>query len=129
MDLDILAQPAMENTSISASSLPTAFDFQSPTSTMEGKRLGIYAAIAVVLLVAWLLQPSKQTSKIEAPFYKASKTKWIFDAETLIKDSYNKVCSARFHSHLVSVLVLTLLSSKTRSTRSRRLRASKCCYP
>ena len=60
-------------------------------SLLSGKRASYYVAIAVVLFAAWLLQSRKSASKIEVPFYKASKRKWIFDAENLIKDSYRKV--------------------------------------
>lgn len=78
----------MENMSMSAPP-PTVFDVQSPTWILAGTRLSLYLGIGTILAIAWLLQPKKQTSGIDAPFYKASKTKWIFDAETLIKDSYN----------------------------------------
>lgn len=80
----------MDNASVTES-LPTFIDASS-TSVLAGKRLSIYIAVGAVLLIAWLLQPSKPHSSIEAPFYKASKSKWIFDAESLIKDSYRKVC-------------------------------------
>ncbi|CAM1510239.1 Fc.00g005740.m01.CDS01 [Cosmosporella sp. VM-42] len=79
----------MEN---SSTSLPSAMniDLPLPHVVSGGKRLSYYVAIALVLLAAWLMQSRKQTSKLEVPFYKASKTKWIFDAESLIKDSYSK---------------------------------------
>lgn len=48
-----------------------------------------YATVAAILFVAWLLR-SNNHGKIEVPFYKASLTKWLFDAENLIKDSYGK---------------------------------------
>lgn len=50
-----------------------------------------YVATLVVLLVAWLLRPKSQPSKLSVPFYGASKLKWIFDAESQIVTSYNKV--------------------------------------
>lgn len=56
-----------------------------------GQGYGYYTAFFTVLLVAWLVQLSRQTNKIAVPLYKASKWKWIFDGETLIKDSYEKV--------------------------------------
>lgn len=48
-----------------------------------------YIAIAAVLLVAFLLRPSREPV-VSAPFYKASKLKWMFSAETLVRDSYGK---------------------------------------
>ncbi len=57
----------------------------------QGRHLNYYVAIACVLLVGYLFRSSKQ-KRLDLPFYKAAKTKWIFDAETLIRDSYNKVC-------------------------------------
>ncbi|KAF7554485.1 hypothetical protein G7046_g6810 [Stylonectria norvegica] len=68
-------------------------DLEPQLANSYGKRFSYYAAILLVLLAVWVLQSSlfrKQTSKLDIPFYKASKTKWIFDAESLIKDSYEK---------------------------------------
>lgn len=57
-----------------------------------GHRFGVYLAIATVLLVAWFLRPGSPGTRIDVPLYKASRWKWVFDAETLIRDSYQKVC-------------------------------------
>lgn len=66
-------------------------DYQRPQIVTGGKRASYYIAITIVLLTVWLVRSRKRTSNLELPAYKASKTKWIFDAETLIKDSYIKV--------------------------------------
>ncbi len=50
-----------------------------------------YIAAACVLLFTLVLRAGRRKDGVNAPFYKASKMKWIFDAETLIRDSYNKV--------------------------------------
>ncbi|ORY71919.1 cytochrome P450 [Pseudomassariella vexata] len=60
-----------------------------PVRVLVGSNWSYYVAIAVVLLLAFILQPSKQ-SHVSAPFYKASKTKWMFSADTLVKESYDK---------------------------------------
>ncbi|KAF7537360.1 hypothetical protein G7Z17_g12867 [Cylindrodendrum hubeiense] len=65
-------------------------EVQLPHVVSGGKRASYYAAIAFLLFAAWMMRSRKQSTKIEVPLYKASKTKWIFDAETLIKDSYAK---------------------------------------
>ncbi|KAK0392115.1 hypothetical protein NLU13_1613 [Sarocladium strictum] len=52
-------------------------------------RATYYFTITAVLFVVWLLRTNNR-GKIDAPFYKASLTKWLFDAETLIRDSYVK---------------------------------------
>ncbi|KAH6889977.1 cytochrome P450 [Thelonectria olida] len=70
--------------------LPITTEIQLPHLVSGGKRASYYAAIALILLATWLLRSRKHSTKIEVPFYSASKTKWIFDAETLIKDSYGK---------------------------------------
>jgi hypothetical protein len=57
-----------------------------------GKNLTYYVAIATTLLIAYLLQPRKYNSVV-APFYKASRMKWMFSADSLVRDSYNKVSS------------------------------------
>lgn len=74
---------------------PMNVDFQLPQVSNGAKRLNYYAAILIILLVAWLVHSRRRTSKLEFPFYKASKTNWIFDAESLIKDSYTKVSLPR----------------------------------
>ncbi|KAK5995867.1 Cytochrome P450 monooxygenase ATR2 [Cladobotryum mycophilum] len=62
-----------------------------PLESIWNTRVFVYTAVAVVLLVVWLVKPSSQSDNLQdIPFYKASKRKWIFDAETLIKDSYHK---------------------------------------
>ena len=82
----------MENAS-SITLLQPDIDVSHPHPVFGAKLLTYYVAIGAVLVVAWLIQPKKQCSTIPVPFYKAPKTKWIFSAETLVKDSYRKVCS------------------------------------
>ncbi|KFA78103.1 hypothetical protein S40288_05679 [Stachybotrys chartarum IBT 40288] len=83
----------MDNDSTMASS-PYASssmdDAPSAYSIIGPSRFGYYVAVGVIVLCAWLLQPSQHHSKLAVPFYKASKRKWIFDAENLIRDSYAK---------------------------------------
>jgi hypothetical protein len=59
--------------------------------------LSSYIAIGCVLLVACLFRSNKQkkAQHVDVPFYNAAKTKWFFDAETLVRDSYNKVYLAK----------------------------------
>ncbi|KAH8887497.1 cytochrome P450 [Thozetella sp. PMI_491] len=52
--------------------------------------LSYYVAVACVLFVTFLMRAGKGKGSVDAPFYKASKMKWMFDAETLVRDSYNK---------------------------------------
>ncbi|KAI1861193.1 uncharacterized protein JN550_011015 [Neoarthrinium moseri] len=68
------------------------------TSTIEelpmGKALvsdslSYYVVISVALLLAFFLKPSKD-SHASVPFYKASRMKWMFNADSLVRDSYNK---------------------------------------
>ncbi|KAK7420012.1 hypothetical protein QQX98_003018 [Neonectria punicea] len=65
-------------------------DVQLPHVANGGKRASYYAAVAFVLFGAWLMRSRGHSAKIQVPLYKASKSKWIFEAETLIKDSYAK---------------------------------------
>lgn len=72
---------------------------QATPLVIQGQHLSYYVTIAAVLLAAWIfqsMQSSKATkttkpSKIQVPFYKASILKWYFDAESLVRDSYEKV--------------------------------------
>ncbi|KAH6669138.1 ent-kaurene oxidase [Plectosphaerella plurivora] len=70
-----------------ASAIP--IDLQLPHIVAGTRHLSYYVAIASVLCVAWLCQSKKQ-KQIDVPFYKAAKTKWLFGAEGLVLDSYNK---------------------------------------
>lgn len=54
-------------------------------------RAGYYATALVMLLAAWFLRIKSQSCKLSVPFYGASKLKWIFDAESQVVASYNKV--------------------------------------
>ena len=82
----------MENASSPLLSMPMNVDIELPHVVSGSKRLGYYVAVALVLLLAWFVQSRKRTSQLdEVPFYSASKRKWIFDAEALIRDSYSKV--------------------------------------
>ena len=78
----------MNTTSMMASTMP--IDLQMPHIVAGSRHLSYYAAVASVLFVAWLFQSKKQ-KQIDVPFYKAAKTKWLFSAEGLVLDSYNKV--------------------------------------
>jgi hypothetical protein len=79
----------MQNTS-SLPASPVGVNVQYPQLVLEGKRTGYYITFTLVVLTLWLILPKKQKSQLEVPFYKASKKNWIFDAETLIRDSYTK---------------------------------------
>ncbi|KAI0854403.1 ent-kaurene oxidase [Daldinia vernicosa] len=61
-----------------------------PSQVLGGSRLSYYVAISVVLLCIWLFQSEKQKCSVSAPFYQASRLKWMFNADTLIKDSYSR---------------------------------------
>jgi hypothetical protein len=80
----------MQNTS-SLPASPVGVNIQYPQLILEGKRTGYYITFTLLIITLWLIIPKKQRSQLEVPFYKASKKNWIFDAETLIKDSYTKV--------------------------------------
>lgn len=61
-----------------------------PNQVLVGSHLSYYVAISAVIFCIWLFQPTKQKCGVLAPFYKASRLKWMFSADTLIKDSYAK---------------------------------------
>ncbi|OHW96647.1 cytochrome p450 [Colletotrichum incanum] len=69
------------------SSMPMELNL--PRVVPGGRHMSYYVAIGTILLVAWLFQ-SRKKKLPEMPFYEAAKTKWMFDAETLIRDSYSK---------------------------------------
>ncbi|KAI2608659.1 ent-kaurene oxidase [Hypoxylon fragiforme] len=61
-----------------------------PDRVLGGSRLSYYVAIVTVLFCIWLWQPNKQKCVVSAPLYKASRLKWMFNADALVKDSYRK---------------------------------------
>lgn len=69
----------------------TETELQLPPGVIGGRDITYYLAISVILFLAWTWRNRKPASGVDAPFYKASKLKWMFDAESLIIDSYNKV--------------------------------------
>ncbi|RDA88937.1 hypothetical protein CP532_0670 [Ophiocordyceps camponoti-leonardi (nom. inval.)] len=68
----------------------SAVETHSLVHAPAGSRWSFYVVIGAILLVAWLTQSWNRPCVITVPLYKASKTRWIFSAETLIKDSYRK---------------------------------------
>ncbi|EEY23335.1 ent-kaurene oxidase [Verticillium alfalfae VaMs.102] len=77
------------NESSEMASATDIVDFQLPRVVHGSKNLSYYVGLGAILCVAWFFQ-SKKHGQIDVPFYKAAKTKWIFAAESLILDSYNK---------------------------------------
>lgn len=74
-----------------------SIDFvQAAPVVVRAQHLSYYVTFGVIVLAAWVfqsLQSSKSnTCKVKAPFYKASIIKWYFSAESLVRDSYWKVC-------------------------------------
>ena len=66
---------------------------------VRSTHLTYYVVAVCVLLFTFVLRTSRRKDGVNAPFYKASKMKWMFDAESLIRDSYVKVGSHRFMLH------------------------------
>ncbi|KAJ0167756.1 Ent-kaurene oxidase [Colletotrichum tanaceti] len=98
-----------------------------PRVVPGGKHINCYVAISAMLVVAWLLQ-SRKKKLPEMPFYKAAKTKWMFDAETLIRDSYSKFRDTVYQikaTEGLQVLVPARLISELRSLPEEVLSATK----
>lgn len=79
-------------------------DLQLPSGVVGGRNLTYYLAISVIIFLAWTWRNRRPTSGVDAPFYKASKMKWMFDAESLIIDSYNKVQHLEFPERCLGIL-------------------------
>lgn len=63
-------------------------------------RLSYYIALACILLGAYFFKSHREAKRkhVDAPYFKASLWKWIFDAETQIINSYNK-----FHGKIYQI--------------------------
>lgn len=77
-----------------------SIDFvQAAPMVVRSQHLSYYVTIGIIVLAAWVLQSlqssKSSTYKVKAPFYKASIIKWYFSAESLVRDSYWKVCHNR----------------------------------
>ncbi|EPE09695.1 ent-kaurene oxidase [Ophiostoma piceae UAMH 11346] len=59
-----------------------------PMPVPFGSHLRYYVAVACILLAVHMLCGRKK-DKLDLPFFKAGKTKWIFNAERLVRESYN----------------------------------------
>ncbi|KAI0124293.1 cytochrome P450 [Xylariales sp. AK1849] len=70
------------------SNMTTTFGTLSPRMLI-GNNFSYYVAIAAVLSVVYFLRSGKDNG-VSAPFYKASRMKWMFSADSLVRDSYNK---------------------------------------
>ncbi len=87
--LDIAPAARMAAASVSAT---VSKSVSASASNPFAGRLSYYIALACILLTVYLVQGHRK-QKLNLPFYKAAKTKWIFSAEDLVRDSYNKVGS------------------------------------
>lgn len=67
---------------------------QAAPVVVRAQHLSYYMTIGVILLAVWYFQ-SAQAAKAKqvknVPLYNASILRWYFDAETLVRDSYQKV--------------------------------------
>ncbi|SPN98818.1 related to cytochrome P450 monooxygenase (lovA) [Cephalotrichum gorgonifer] len=69
--------------------MSTTIDLQLPSAVVGGKNLTYYVAVGSVLFLAWAWR-NRNPRSVDAPFYEAPNLKWMFDAESLILDSYSK---------------------------------------
>ena len=63
-------------------------------STLQtgGSHAGYYVAVFLLLTLLYIFSSSRGAcGSANVPYYKAGKLKWMFDAETLVRDSYAKV--------------------------------------
>ncbi|KAI3324948.1 cytochrome P450 [Xylariaceae sp. AK1471] len=61
-----------------------------PDQIQASNRIICYAAVGTILLYAWFFHSPKREPRVSAPFYEVSRMKWMFSADTLIKNSYSK---------------------------------------
>lgn len=66
-----------------------------PSVVVGGKDLTYYLAFGLIIFLTWVWRNRSPKLVVDAPFYEASKLKWMFDAESLILDSYSKVRDER----------------------------------
>ncbi|KAI0420238.1 cytochrome P450 [Xylaria grammica] len=67
---------------------PVANDISHPIPTSN--RFIYYAAISAIAIGVWLFHLPKRDPHVTVPFYAVSRIKWMFSADTLVRDSYRK---------------------------------------
>ncbi|UNI24434.1 hypothetical protein JDV02_010178 [Purpureocillium takamizusanense] len=65
-------------------------DLNHAASLLQSNRPILYAVLGAGFLLAYLLQSSSHNPGVSAPLYKASRFRWLFSAESLLKDSYHR---------------------------------------
>lgn len=91
----------MENEAVLQSALPTV-NLSGNTVAFEGKRWSYYMGISALLILLWCIKLRRQSMDpaVGFPHYKGSKFKWIFSAESLVKDSYKQVFGSSSNSRI-----------------------------
>ena len=69
--------------------MSSALDLHIATLARDSN-LAYLVAVAAILVAAWLLR-HREGPLADVPLYKVARTKWFFSADSLIRDSYNKV--------------------------------------
>ncbi|KKA30548.1 hypothetical protein TD95_003633 [Thielaviopsis punctulata] len=69
-----------------------------PTIISGCRNIWWYAVIVAACFLYWIFTRAEEPV-IDIPVYTASKAKWMFSAETLIKDSYNKHLDRPYQIH------------------------------
>lgn len=78
-----------------------------------------YFIFSSILLCVWLFRPTSKRPEVDVPLYKASRRKWMFEADTLVRDSYSKVSIILSREGAsVSTYANRSISSRIASTRS-----------
>jgi hypothetical protein len=94
-----------------------------PSQSLLESNISYYVAVAAILLAALFVRPSPSKHHgVDAPFYKATRMKWMFSADTLVMDSYRKVSNPSEIGAASSVLSTDLCSSGIESIRSKQPR-------
>lgn len=106
--LDIAPAARMAAASVSAT---VSKSVSESASNPFASRLSYYIALACILLTVYFVRGSRK-GKLNLPFYKAAKTKWIFSAEDLVRDSYNKVRDVGCSFLFLSLGFLPLMGGK-----------------
>jgi hypothetical protein len=97
LDLNVLVLPAS-----TMSSMIDVPYFRASTALENDQRLSLsffadysryYVAFGLIILGIWFSQ-GKKPNNLAAPFFKASRLRWMFDAESLVRESYSKVSKA-----------------------------------
>ncbi|KAJ2896435.1 cytochrome P450 [Zalerion maritima] len=92
------------------STSPWSIDLR-PSTLLYGTNLKCYVALAVIAFTIWWFQGDGAVP-VDVPYFKAGKTRWMFQADELVRESYEKKFKDRVYKIKATEGVQVLIPPK-----------------